>query len=79
MGRHAGKVIADEVSGRVRLSQRAAFIYRDKGTMAVVGKAKAVAQIGKFELGGFPAWLLWGGIHIAFLIGFRNRLQVLLS
>jgi NADH dehydrogenase len=79
MGRYAGKVIADEVAGRVSPSQRAAFIYRDKGTMAVIGKAKAVAQIGKFELGGFPAWLLWGGIHIAFLIGFRNRLQVLLS
>jgi len=38
-----------------------------------------VAQIGRFEFGGFFAWLVWGGIHIAFLIGFRNRMQVLLS
>jgi NADH dehydrogenase len=47
--------------------------------MAIIGKAKAVAVIGRFKTGGFLAWLLWGGIHIAFLIGFRNRLQVLLS
>ena len=47
--------------------------------MAVIGKARAVAQIGKFKTGGFIAWLMWGGLHIAFLIGFRNRLQVLFS
>jgi NADH dehydrogenase len=47
--------------------------------MAIIGKAKGIAQIGRFRCGGFLAWLLWGGIHIAFLIGFRNRLQVLLS
>ena len=40
---------------------------------------KAVAQIGQFRFSGFLAWLLWGGIHIAFLVGFRNRLQVLLN
>ena len=57
----------------------APFVYRDKGSMAVIGKAKAVAQIGRCKFGGFLAWLLWGGVHIAFLIGFRNRLQVLLS
>jgi NADH dehydrogenase len=38
-----------------------------------------VAQIGQLKFGGFLAWLVWGGIHIAFLIGFRNRVQVLLS
>ena len=47
--------------------------------MAVIGKAKAIAEIGRFKFGGFFAWLLWGGIHIAFLIGFRNRSQVLFS
>jgi NADH dehydrogenase len=46
--------------------------------MAVIGKAKAVAQLGRFKFGGFFAWLIWGGVHIAFLIGFRNRLLVLL-
>jgi NADH dehydrogenase len=47
--------------------------------MAVIGQSKAVAQIGRLKLSGFIAWLVWGGIHIAFLIGFRNRLQVLFS
>jgi NADH dehydrogenase len=79
MGRFAGQTIAKEVTGRAERARREAFTYRDKGTMAIIGKAKAVAVIGKFKTGGFLAWLLWGGIHIAFLIGFRNRLQVLLS
>jgi NADH dehydrogenase len=77
MGRFAGETIASDVSDRP--SARAPFVYRDKGSMAVIGKAKAVAQIGRFEFGGFLAWLVWGGIHIAFLIGFRNRVQVLIS
>jgi NADH:ubiquinone reductase (H+-translocating) len=79
MGRYAGRIIADEVTGRSTRDRREPFSYRDKGSMAVIGKAKAVVQIGRLRLGGFLAWLLWGGIHIAFLIGFRNRLQVLLS
>jgi len=79
MGHYAGTVIARETSGRTAPEAREPFVYRDKGSMAVIGKAKAVAQIGRFEFGGFLAWLVWGGIHIAFLIGFRNRLQVLIS
>lgn len=79
MGRYAGEVLAREVSGQATPAGRKPFVYRDKGSMAVIGKAKAVAQIGRFNFGGFLAWLVWGGIHIAFLIGFRNRVQVLLS
>jgi len=79
MGHYAGKVIADETGGWSNPAERKPFVYHDKGTMAVIGKAKAVAEIGKFKFGGFLAWLVWGGVHIAFLIGFRNRLQVLLS
>ncbi len=79
MGRFAGQTIANEVRGRSTVSARPPFVYRDKGSLAVIGKAKAVAQIGRLECGGFLAWLLWGGVHIAFLIGFRHRLQVLLS
>jgi NADH dehydrogenase len=79
MGRFAGRTIAAEVVGRSTPERREPFIYRDKGLLAIIGKAKAVAAIGRFQVGGFPAWLLWGGIHIAFLIGFRNRLVVLLS
>ncbi|MEI9895921.1 MAG: hypothetical protein WDN28_19120 [Chthoniobacter sp.] len=47
--------------------------------MAVIGKARAVAQLGSLKIGGFLAWCLWGVIHIAFLVGFRNRVQVLSS
>ena len=80
MGAYAGRVIARETSERASSSRtRPAFVYRDKGTMAVIGKAKAVAQIGRLHISGFLAWVVWGGIHIAFLIGFRNRLQVLVS
>ncbi|MGH7550834.1 MAG: NAD(P)/FAD-dependent oxidoreductase [Gemmatimonadota bacterium] len=79
MGRFAGQTIASEVAGRSTPAHREAFVYRDKGSMAIIGKAKAVAVIGRFRTGGFLAWLLWGGVHIAFLIGFRNRLKVLAS
>lgn len=79
MGRYVGRIIAAEVTGKSTPADRKPFVYRDKGSMAVIGKAKAVAVIGERKWGGFFAWLLWGGVHIAFLIGFRNRVQVLLS
>ena len=79
MGRYAGRAIAREVAGLSTPGGRRAFVYRDKGSLAIIGKAKAVAHIGRFKLGGFLAWLLWGGVHILFLIGFRNRVLVLLS
>ncbi|HTO04292.1 MAG TPA: NAD(P)/FAD-dependent oxidoreductase, partial [Opitutus sp.] len=65
MGRYAGRLIADQVRGRSPPLSRAAFSYVDKGSMAVIGKAKAVAQIGNYQLTGFIGWLVWGGIHIA--------------
>jgi NADH dehydrogenase len=84
MGHHAGRAIAREVAAQQSGShsgsvERVPFVYRDKGSLAIIGKAKAVAHIGRWKVGGFPAWLLWGGVHILFLIGFRNRLLVLLS
>ena len=82
MGHYVGATIANEVRARARglePSPRDFFVYRDKGSIAVIGKAKAVVQIGTFRCGGFFAWLVWGGVHIAFLIGFRNRLLVLFS
>lgn len=79
MGSYAGRLIAAELTGRAAPTSRPPFSYTDKGSMAVIGKASAVAHLGRFKFGGFFAWLLWGGIHIAFLVGFRNRLQVLLS
>jgi NADH dehydrogenase len=53
-----------------------AFRYRDLGSMATIGRKRAVAQLGAFKVSGFPAWLLWSLAHIYFLIGFRNRLAV---
>jgi NADH:ubiquinone reductase (H+-translocating) len=65
MGRYAGGVIAQEVDGPKRkpggAPQRTPFVYRDKGMMAIIGKARAVAAVGRLKAGGFPAWLLWGG------------------
>jgi len=55
------------------------FRYRDFGAMATIGRKRAVAQLGRVKLAGFPAWLLWSLAHIYFLIGFRNRLAVALS
>jgi NADH dehydrogenase len=74
-GRFVGKLIADEVSGR--LKERSQFSYVDKGTMATIGRRKAVAQIGALRLSGRIAWYMWLLIHIYFLIGFKNRIFVL--
>ena len=54
-----------------------AFRYRDKGSLATIGRAAAVADFGKFKLSGFAAWFAWLAIHIFFLIGFRNRFLVI--
>jgi len=72
-GRHVAKLIRKE-----RLSKnRPSFKYKDKGSMATIGKCKAVAKLGEFEFSGFIAWVAWGLIHIIYLVGFRNRVRVL--
>jgi NADH:ubiquinone reductase (H+-translocating) len=58
---------------------RPAFRYRDKGSMATIGQSAAVAEIGCLKLSDWPAWLAWLGVHLIFLIGFRNKLAVLLQ
>jgi NADH dehydrogenase len=55
------------------------FEYRDKGSMAIIGRGSAVADLGWTRFAGFPAWLAWLFIHIFMLIGFRNRLAVMLQ
>ena len=55
------------------------FRYKDPGSMATIGRKRAVAEIGNLKLSGFFAWLLWSLAHIYFLIGFRSRLSVALS
>jgi len=80
MARHAALIIAAECRGGGKSSTaRPAFAYWDKGTMATIGRSKAVAMIGPIRFSGFFAWLAWLGVHLLFLVGFRNRLAVLLS
>ncbi len=78
MGRYVATVIREDLAGR-RRARETGFHYRDFGSMATVGKSRAVVEIGPFRFGGFIAWLAWLGLHITVLIGFRNRLSVLLS
>jgi NADH dehydrogenase len=74
-GRHVAKMIRDDHRGL----SRTPFRYRDKGIMATIGRSRAVAQSGPLKLTGFVAWIAWLVVHIAFLIGFRHRLFVLLE
>jgi NADH dehydrogenase len=75
MGRHAARMIYADIAG----GARSGFVYRDKGSLATIGRARAVADFGRIRFGGFMAWLSWLAIHIFFLIGFRNRVLVLIS
>ena len=74
-----GEYAARAILASVRGETRRAFHYRDKGTMATIGRAAAVVDLGRLRLSGFPAWLLWCFIHILWLIGFRNRFLVMIE
>jgi len=74
-GRHAARNVLAMIQGRK--PQR--FRYWDKGTMATIGRNKAVADLKFVHLSGLPAWLAWLFVHIVFLVGFRNRLLVLVQ
>lgn len=74
-----GRAAARNIRRTLRREPREAFHYRDKGSMATIGRAKAIAQIGRVELTGFVAWLAWLFVHVLFLIGFRNRVAVFLE
>jgi NADH dehydrogenase len=74
-GRHVARQIAADIAG----DPRKPFHYRDKGSLATIGRARAVADLPRLRFSGFPAWVAWLGIHIFFLIGFRNRAFVFLS
>jgi NADH dehydrogenase len=73
-GRHVASLIRGSVAGK---SERPDFAYRDKGSLATIGRAAAVADLGRVKLSGFFAWLVWWAIHIFFLIGFRSRFVVM--
>lgn len=83
-GKYVAKLIRKEVEALPRKNGRAAeprppFHYWDKGSLATIGRAAAVAQFGKIHISGFIAWLSWLFVHILFLIGFRNRLLVFIQ
>jgi NADH dehydrogenase len=72
--RHVAKIIQAELRDE---KARTPFQYRDKGSMATIGRSRAIAQVGKLKLSGMLAWLAWLFVHLVYLIGFRNRLLVL--
>lgn len=74
-GRYAAKTITRDLDKK----KRKPFKYFDKGSMATIGKAKAIALIGKLQFTGFIAWLMWAFIHLVYLIGFRDRFIVLIE
>jgi NADH dehydrogenase len=75
MGDYVGELIQKRLRGE---GGSKPFSYWDKGNMAVIGRHRAVAQVGRFEFGGYFAWLLWLFIHILYLVSFQNRVIVLI-
>jgi NADH dehydrogenase len=72
-GKHAAKNVERMLAG----TPRRPFHYRDKGTLATVGRSRAVADLGRVRVAGALAWLIWLVVHIVYLVGFRNRVAVL--
>lgn len=85
MGRHLAKLVARDERRRATglpldpLVPRPAFAYFDKGSMATIGRSKAVAAVGPWRVRGFVAWLMWLFVHLLFLVGLRNRVSVFLQ
>jgi NADH dehydrogenase len=76
MGQYVAKAIRRRLAGA---SPQAPFRYRNYGNLATIGRRAAVAEFGRLRLTGLAAWLVWGFAHIYFLIGFRNRIGVLID
>lgn len=74
-GCYVGKILNKEIP----IEQRKPFKYFDKGSLATIGKAKAVASVRGFKFSGFFAWIVWAFVHILYLVGFKNRYSVLLQ
>ncbi len=78
-----GKYVAETIRRALAVPgpepHRDPFRYRDKGNLATIGRARAVADLGGRTFRGFPAWLLWSLVHILFLVGFRNKIMVMIN
>ena len=74
-----GAAAAENINRQMANLKPAPFHYRDKGSLATVGRMAAVAYVGQREFKGLSAWLLWMGVHIFNLIGFRNRILVMIN
>jgi NADH dehydrogenase len=74
-----GNWVGEMIARDLEKQPRRPFHYHDKGSLATIGRAAAVAKIGRLELSGYFAWLAWLFIHIFFLIGFRNRILVMIQ
>lgn len=72
-----GRYVANLIERNVGFEERLPFSYVDRGILATIGRAQAVAQFGSMQASGLLAWLLWCVVHIFFLIGFRNRFRVM--
>src|SRR5262245_10256586 len=79
VAKQQGQYVADLLIARTQGRTLRSFRYRDFGSMATIGRKRAVAQFAAVKLSGVTAWLLWSLAHIYFLIGFRNRLTVALN
>ena len=74
-----GRLVAQNIKRLIKKKPLKPFRYRDKGTMATIGRNKAVVDLGNLRIQGFSAWLIWMFVHLAYLIGFRNKIFVLIS
>lgn len=72
-----GQYVATIINQNLPPDQRSPFLYKDRGMLATIGRAQAVAQIGPIHASGFLAWALWCIVHVFFLIGLRNRVRVM--
>jgi NADH dehydrogenase len=74
-----GRAVASSILREARGEPRTPFRYFDKGVMATIGRARAVAELRGLKLWGLPAWLAWVFVHLWYLVGFRNRLAVFVN
>ena len=74
-GRYVGRLIARELRGKPRRP----FAYTDRGKLATIGRSKAVGVVGRVEFAGGLAWVVWLVVHIYYLVGFKNRLLVVIQ